>query len=139
MYALILLFFLCFGAATFLPIQSEIFLISFALSDDAHPYPVLWFVATSGNVAGSLLNWFLGRSILHYKDRKWFPIRQSSLEKATTYYQRFGSWTLLLAWMPFIGDPLTFVAGIFRVNIGWFLLLVFLGKGFRYAFLLFII
>jgi len=42
-------------------------------------------------------------------------------------------WSLLFAWVPFIGDPLTFAAGVLRVNFWLFLLLVSIGKAGRYA------
>jgi membrane protein YqaA with SNARE-associated domain len=75
----------------------------------------------------------LGRYLIHFKDRRWFPIKGKYLQKATSFYQKWGVWTLLLAWVPFIGDPLTLVAGIFRTNPWIFLLLVTLGKAARYS------
>ena len=75
-------------------------------------------MATAGNVLGSVINWVLGRYLIHFQDRRWFPIKGHALEKATRAYQRWGVWTLLLAWVPLIGDPLTLVAGIFRTHSG---------------------
>lgn len=47
--------------------------------------------------------------------------------------QRYGHWSLLLSWMPLIGDPLTLVAGVMGEPLKRFLLLVSLAKGARYA------
>ncbi|MGF7173765.1 YqaA family protein [Azospirillum doebereinerae] len=97
---------------------------------------LLILVATVGNVGGSAANWALGRYLMHFQDRRWFPASPALVERATRWYQRFGVWSLLLAWVPIIGDPLTLVAGILRVDIRLFLLLVTLGKAGRYAILM---
>ena len=73
--------------------------------------------------------------LIHFKDKKWFPVNEKMLKKATDFYQKYGVWSLLLAWTPFLGDPLTIVAGIFRTNIYLFLTLVTIGKAGRYIIL----
>ncbi|WP_313432604.1 YqaA family protein, partial [Pseudomonas sp.] len=88
--------------------------------------------ATLGNVLGSLVNWLLGRAIEHLRDRRWFPFSASQLQRAQRRYQRWGQWSLLLSWMPVIGDPLTLIAGVMREPFWRFLLLVTLAKGGRY-------
>ena len=45
---------------------------------------------------------------------------------------RYGRWTLLLSWVPIIGDPLTLVAGVMREPLWSFLLIVSLAKTGRY-------
>jgi membrane protein YqaA with SNARE-associated domain len=89
-------------------------------------------VATMGNTLGSAANWLLGRYLVHFKDRRWFPVKPVLIDRATGWYQRWGLWSLLLAWAPFSGDPLTLVAGILRVNLWLFLALVGVGKLARY-------
>lgn len=89
-------------------------------------------VATLGNVLGSTVNWYLGRQIERFKDRSWFPVSAERLTQAQGYYQRYGSWVLLLSWVPIIGDPITLVAGVLRERLGRFLLLVSLAKAGRY-------
>lgn len=89
-------------------------------------------MATTGNVLGSALNWLLGRSIEHYRHKRWFPVSEDKLEKAQRAYHRFGRWSLLLSWVPIIGDPLTVVAGVMREPFGSFLLIVTLAKATRY-------
>lgn len=135
---LVFLFVAAFAAATFFPAQSEIMLVALH-TKGVYSSLVLISVASVGNVLGSVVNWVLGRYLLHFQDRKWFPFKTKKLEKATRFYQKYGVWTLLCAWMPFIGDPLTLIAGIFRTNIGLFILLVTIGKVARYWLLIAIV
>jgi membrane protein YqaA with SNARE-associated domain len=118
-------------AATVLPAQSEFVLAGLYLAG-AHDRFILVAVATVGNVLGSTINWLLGRYLMRFQDRRWFPIKGRVLERAQHFYQRWGVWTLLLAWTPIIGDPLTLVAGIFRTSLWAFLPLVTIGKAARY-------
>jgi len=122
-------------AATVLPLSSEAVLTALSVSGDYNT-GVLLAVASIGNTLGSLINWVLGRFCLHWQDRKWFPVGPDSLERATTWYNRYGLWSLLLAWVPIIGDPLTLLAGVLKVNIWKFLILVAISKTSRYAVLL---
>jgi membrane protein YqaA with SNARE-associated domain len=126
------LFLAAFGAATLLPLQSEALLVGLLLSDKYWLWALL-AVATLGNVLGSLVNWWLGRAVERYRDRRWFPISPAHLEKARIHYQRYGHWSLLFSWLPIIGDPLTLVAGVMREPLGRFLLIVTLAKGARYG------
>ncbi len=97
------------------------------------PVAALVAVASLGNILGSVLNWLIGRGIERFRTRQWFPASQAQLERAQAQYQRFGYWSLLLAWVPIIGDPLTLVAGIMREPLWRFVILVSIGKVGRYA------
>jgi len=125
------LFLAAFGAASLLPLQSEAALVGLLLAK-AYPTWALLAVATAGNVLGSLLNWLLGRYLEHWRHRRWFPVSDSQLEWAQRWYRRYGHWSLLLSWLPIIGDPLTVVAGVMRESPWSFLLMVTLAKGGRY-------
>lgn len=125
------LFVAAFGAATLLPMQSEAVLVGMLLSD-RYVVSTLLAVATVGNVLGSALNWLLGRSVERFRHKRWFPVSESKLEKAQQSYLRYGRWSLLLSWVPIIGDPLTVVAGVMREPLWSFLLIVTLAKGMRY-------
>lgn len=126
------LFLAAFGAATLLPLQSEAVLVGLLLSEH---YSLWWLlgIATLGNVLGSVVNWWLGCWVDHFKERRWFPVSARQLDKARLHYERWGHWTLLLSWVPIIGDPLTLVAGVMREPLWRFLLLVTLAKGLRYG------
>ncbi|MBF0193025.1 MAG: DedA family protein [Magnetococcales bacterium] len=125
------LFTSAFLAATILPLSSEAVMLGLFYSYE-YNLALLWGVATVGNVAGSMVNWYLGRYCLRYKGHKWFPVTDEQLQKAQNSYLKWGQYTLLLAWVPVIGDPLTFVAGLFRTPFYLFTFLVFVGKGGRY-------
>jgi len=118
-------------AATLLPLSSEA-LLAALLSQGKAPV-LLWLAASLGNVLGSCINWVLGRWCLHWQDRRWFPIGARQLQRAQTHFQRYGSWSLLFAWLPLVGDPLTLVAGVMKIPFSRFVLLVAIGKMLRYA------
>ncbi|KJK14775.1 YqaA family protein [Pseudomonas sp. NPDC087612] len=125
------LFLSAFGAATLLPLQSEAVLVGLLLREPEALVSLL-LIATAGNVLGSIVNWLLGRGIEHLRDKRWFPFKSEQLAKAQQRYQRYGQWSLLLSWMPVIGDPLTLIAGIMREPFWRFLVLVTLAKAGRY-------
>ena len=132
------LFIISFLAATILPLSSELVLSTMLLTDSFDKYLIL-VVASFGNILGSSVNWYLGKKILIFKDKKWFPANERQIAKGEIYFKKYGIWSLLLAWVPIIGDPLTIVAGILRVKFFIFLLLVSISKISRYIFLIFII
>jgi membrane protein YqaA with SNARE-associated domain len=89
-------------------------------------------VASVGNIAGSCVNWCLGRFIAHFEQKRWFPFSQEQVTKAEGWYRHYGRWSLLLSWMPIIGDPLTIAAGVMREPFPVFLALVAVAKTARY-------
>ena len=125
------LFISAFGAATLLPLQSEVLLTSL-LVIGKQPAWALVAVASFGNVLGSVVNWWLGRHIEKLRHKRWFPLSAKQLDRAQGHYQRYGRWSLLLSWMPVIGDPLTLVAGVMREPLWRFVLIVLLAKTARY-------
>ena len=134
-YEYVGLFGTAFLAATVIPIYSEVVISAMAVSDRYDTWTLL-IVASAGNTLGSVVNWLIGRYCLHWQDRKWFPVKPRQLERATVWFNKWGLWSLLLAWTPVLGDPLTFVAGILRVPFPIFLILVTISKTGRYAVLL---
>ena len=124
------LFVSAFLAATVLPFYSEVVL--FGMIRAGEPAGLLLLVAAVGNTLGSVVNWVLGRYLLRFQHKKWFYFKPVQIEKMQAWFQRYGVWSLLPAWMPIGGDPLTLVAGIMRVNLWLFILLVGIGKTFRY-------
>lgn len=125
------LFLAAFGAATLLPLQSEAVLVGL-LAYGEHPPWALIAVATVGNVLGSVVNWLFGRYIERWRGKRWFPVSDEQLQRAQRGYHRYGRWSLLLSWMPIIGDPLTVVAGIMREPLRSFVPIVLLAKLTRY-------
>ena len=99
---------------------------------------ILLILASIGNVLGSLFNWYLGKKILIFKDKKWFPISYDKLKKSEKFFQKYGVWSLLLAWVPIIGDPLTMIAGILRIKFIVFITFVTISKFSRYIFIIYL-
>ncbi|GAB4391573.1 MAG: YqaA family protein [Kiloniellaceae bacterium] len=125
------LFLVAFLAATILPAQSEAGLAGLILAGD-YSVAALIAVASLGNTLGAVVNWALGRGVDRFSDRRWFPVKPARLERAARWYRRYGKWSLLLSWAPFIGDPLTLAAGVLREPFASFLLLVAIAKTGRY-------
>jgi membrane protein YqaA with SNARE-associated domain len=127
------LFLASFLAATILPFSSEV-ILGYLLTHDFNVF-VTVFAATSGNILGAVVNYgfgFWGSNILLKK-----VLRVSDLEivKAEKRFKKYGTLSLLFAWVPFIGDPLTVAAGILKIKFVLFLFLVGLGKFLRYVFI----
>lgn len=130
--ALFAVFTSAFLAATVLPLSSEV-VLGAALADESLSRWLLWTAATAGNTLGAVVNWVMGRFAAHFRNRHWFPVTPSQMARADAWMQRYGKWCLLLAWLPVIGDAFTVAAGVLRVRLSVFVLLVGTGKGARYA------
>ena len=96
----------------------------------------LFVAATVGNVLGAVLNFVLGRFLIRFEGRRWFPLNPKNRERAETLFARYGRPVLLLSFLPVIGDPLTLVAGLLRTPLSVFLIYVTIGKAARYALIL---
>ncbi len=132
------LFLSAFVAATIIPAQSESVLAGLILANQLS-ITLLVAIASVGNIAGSVVNWVLGRGVERFREKRWFPVKQPMLDRATRWYHRYGRWSLLLSWAPIIGDPLTVVAGVLREPFWRFLLLVSIAKTGRYVFLAYVV
>ena len=124
-------------AATLVPMQSEAVLVGLLLAGEK---PVAWLVvvATAGNVIGAIINWWLGKLLLRCQSYSWFPVSENRLNRARTWYSRYGRWSLLGSWLPIVGDPITVVAGTLGERFVPFLILVTISKGLRYVFVVFV-
>ncbi|MFY8274524.1 YqaA family protein [Pseudoalteromonas sp. SSDWG2] len=121
-----------FISATLFPSSSEVVLSTLIVTGEYSLW-LLWLSATVGNVLGSCVNYVLGTQVTRFADRKWFPVSPKALHKAQQQFNRYGVYSLLFAWLPVVGDPLTLIGGVFRVRFTLFLVLVTIGKGLRYA------
>ena len=125
------LFLSSFLAATILPFSSEV-VLGYLLTHDFNPY-VTVFTATSGNVLGAVVNYGLGILGSRIFQKNLLRISEKEIEKAEIRFKKYGIFSLLFAWVPIIGDPLTVAAGILKINFFIFLLLVGTGKFLRYV------
>lgn len=137
-HALWLMFASAFLSATVLPGNSEIIFIVLAipklalgtwLSTDIF---LLIFMATLGNGLGSLTTYGIGRWLPQFRPKNHLTLW------VMKQLQRYGSLTLLLSWLPVVGDLFCALAGWLRLNFIVSCFFIFLGKLVRYVALLFL-
>ena len=120
---------LSFLAGSVLPLGSEWLFIW--LQSQGYDLLTLIIVATLGNSLGGFLTlWFgrKGRDLYgnnHQPGRRWLY--------AERLFRRYGSWSLLLSWVPVVGDLLVVMAGIARVPALRACVLILVGKAARYT------
>ena len=132
------LFAISFLAATILPFSSELTLAGLIATSD-YDNLLLLIVTSFGNVLGSVVNWALGSYSRNLTTKKWFPFKETQIERSSKWFRKFGKWSLLFAWVPVVGDPLTLAAGILRVKFIDFIILVAIGKVSRYLIVFYLI
>ena len=120
-----------FMVATIVPFGSEVYFATL-LSLGKYNNFLLLLSASVGNVLGSVFNWICGYYINYFIKKSWFPIKKDKIKKGTDLFNKYGKWSLLLSWVPFVGDPITFVAGTLRFSFIPFIILVSIGKIGRY-------
>ena len=131
------LFIAAFLGATVLPLSSEIVFSALLLSGLSPTTTVI--IATTGNVLGSLTNYALGYWASLVVIKKWLRMSEDDFVRAQQRFIKYGTFSLCFAWVPIIGDPLTVMAGIVRVRLRWFLILVTAGKLLRYVIISYIV
>ena len=117
--------------ATIIPFGSEMYFATLLSMNKYNNFLLLIF-ASVGNILGSVFNWFCGYYVNYFIKKSWFPLKTDSIKKASEIFNKYGKWSLLLSWVPFIGDPITFVAGTLRYSIIPFIIFVSIGKVGRY-------
>ena len=127
------LFISSFLSSTILPGHSEITLTTLFLLEKYSQFLLIFF-ASLGNILGSIVNWFLGLYKTKFINKSWFHFSKKQLDKASSWYQKYGKCSLFLCWVPIIGDPLTIVAGMFRFHLIIFIIIVSISKVLRYIF-----
>lgn len=124
------LFVAAFLAATILPLSSEV-VLSGLLLGGFNPMALVCF-ATIGNVLGSVTNYALGYWASLSVIKRWLKLSEDEFIQAEQRFKKYGLLSLLFAWVPIIGDPLTVIAGVLRIRLLWFVMLVTIGKLLRY-------
>ena len=128
----LILFFSAFLSATLIPFGSEALLIY----DIKEGFNVAFLViiASIGNTLGSVFNYFLGLKGEEFLIKKNL-LKEKSILKTKEYFDKYGAYCLLLSWLPIIGDPITFIAGVLKYNFKVFIIFVFIAKFLRYLFI----
>ena len=109
-------------------------MLLYRLNEGADAYALV-FIATLGNVLGSLITYGMGRLGNEAVHKKWLRMSEAQVERGERWFGKYGGFSLLFAWLPVVGDPLCLVAGLLRYGLISFLILVTLGKLVRYAIL----
>jgi membrane protein YqaA with SNARE-associated domain len=117
---------LAFLGGSLMPASSEAALLAQIKLGLGTPWGLV-AAATVGNTAGATFSWWIGRQVVRFKDRPWFPFKPEQLDRAEARFRTWGLATLPMSWLPFVGDVLVCVAGIFRVPLWQFIPLVALG------------
>ena len=106
-----------FLAATIVPLPSEAALYAYL---KAHPGQgvLAVLVATLGNTAGGMTTYLIGRL---------FPGTRKLSDTALRRIRRFGAPATFFAWLPVVGDALSFAAGWLRLS--WWAVLLFMAAG----------
>jgi membrane protein YqaA with SNARE-associated domain len=132
-YGYLYMFILSFMASTLIPIGSEWLLVSMIMKGFD---PLLTVsTATAGNTLGACTTYGIGIYGSTWVARKLFRMDGKSQRRAEKIYARYGVWSLLLSWLPLVGDPICFAGGLLRIHFGVFVVLVLAGKLFRYSLL----
>ena len=125
------LFALSFLASTLLPLGSEWLLVAMLIQRH-DPFAAV-AVATAGNYLGACTSYFVGIYGGDFLIKRVIRIGDAEQDRARRFFGRYGSWSLLLSWLPFIGDPLCLAGGVLKVPFCRFSILVASGKALRYA------
>lgn len=124
------IFLAAFIASTLLPAPSELILIV-AFENNFNMYLVI-LIATIGNVLGSLTNYYIGYFSNSEKLINRFNLNQNKIDRWSQKSEKYGYWLGLLAWLPFIGDPLMAIVGFLKVKTLPLTITITLGKLTRY-------
>ena len=127
-----ILFISAFVSATLIPFGSEALFI-YDITQGYNLY-LLLVVATVGNSLGSIVNYYIGLKGEEYLVRKNY-LNENRILKTKKYFDKYGGVALLFSWMPVVGDPITFIAGVLKYDIKKFIVLVVIAKFSRYLFL----
>lgn len=117
-------FIISFISATLLPLGSEPAVFAVIKANADLYWPVI-LVATAGNTLGGVVDYWMG-----YGAKQTF-----AKERSTSWFgwlERFGPKTMLLAWLPIVGDPLCTLAGWLKLPFWPSVLYMAIGKFLRY-------
>ena len=118
------LFLISLLSATLLPMGSEPALFAVVKVNPGVFWPAM-VVATLGNTIGGAITYGMGygaKNVLaKERESRWFG-----------WMQRFGPKTLLLSWLPVVGDPLCSLAGWLKMPFWPSLIYMAIGKFLRY-------
>lgn len=125
------LFVSAFISSTIAPGGSEA-VLAYLVSEQLQPVMLLVAVATVGNTLGALTTWWLGT--LAAKKYPAEHVLDAKKQKSLAWVRRWGNWSLLLSWLPVVGDGLCFAGGWLKLPLLVATIFIFFGKSVRYLF-----
>jgi putative membrane protein len=128
------MFLSAFLAGSVLPFSSETVMLGL-LAAGVDPVPLLIY-GSIGNVMGGMVNYGLGRLGKLEWLKKYFHLKQSSLDRAYKFMGGHGAWMGFFAFLPILGSAITVVLGLTRANLPLSVFSISLGKVIRYALLI---
>lgn len=128
------MFLSAFLAGSVLPFSSEAVMLGL-LAAGVDPVPLLIY-GSIGNVMGGMVNYGLGRLGKLEWLKKYFHLKQSSIDRAYKFMGGHGAWMGFFAFLPILGSAITVVLGLTRANLPLSVFSISLGKVIRYALLI---
>lgn len=125
-YGYIGLFIFSAISATLIPISPEV--AALFVWKIGMPVAPTMIILILGNYTGTVLNYWIGYSGIKWAIEKFFSPKKKSMQIATNLFEKYGPPILLFSWVPFIGDPMTFIPGILRYSFKKFTFYIILGK-----------
>jgi len=128
------MFLSAFLAGSVLPFSSEAVMLGL-LAAGVDPVPLLIY-GSIGNVMGGMVNYGLGRLGKLEWLKKYFHLKQSSIDRAYRFMGGHGAWMGFFAFLPILGSAITVVLGLTRANLPLSVFSITLGKVMRYSLLI---
>ena len=129
------MFLAAFLAGSFFPFSSEAVMVGL-MAAGLDPW-VLMIYGTTGNVLGSVANYFIGRMGKTEWFEKYLHVKPESMEKARRFMRGHGAWMGFFAFIPLLGSAITILLGLMRANPVITFISITLGKIFRYLILIY--
>lgn len=118
-------FVICLVSATLLPMASEPAVFAVVVADGSLFWPVM-LVATVGNTLGGMINYWIGygahQAFARERETRWFG-----------WLKRYGPKSMLLSWLPGVGDPICTLAGWLKLPFWPSVGFMAIGKFLRYT------
>lgn len=133
MISYLLLFFWCFTAASIIPISCEPYFVK--LVYDSNTWILVTIIASIANSLGSITTFWIGKKAAEITLKKASEKNTKRYNKAKQIISKYGPASLILAWVPFLGDIVVVVAGALQCNFKHSVIWIVIGKTLRFVLL----
>lgn len=136
-YGFVGMFVASFIAGSVFPFSSEAVMTGLQLA--GVPLFPLFLSATTGNVLGSMFNFWIGSMGDPMKIQKYTHVSSEKIDNMSKFMQRYGAWLGFFTFIPVLGSVISVTLGYLRANVWVSLLSITLGKSIRYAVLIWVV